>query len=82
MAYADGEHCPAETPDAGDVGFVQVMVWPSFQPPGVNDPFVSKDPSHLALAGGQLITVAFVPKGATIPKPFASTVTTLIQLLH
>src|SRR5579862_3078152 len=78
-AHVDGQRCPAGTPDAGKVGRVQVKVWPSFAPPGSNHPFQPSDPSALKLADGQLITVAFVPSGASIPKPPASVITTLLQ---
>jgi hypothetical protein len=67
--YTDGEKCPAGTSDAGKVGHLQIKVWPSFTPPGSNNPTVFHDPGAIKLADGQLITVAFVPSGASVPKP-------------
>lgn len=77
--YSNGQVCPAGTPDAGKKGKVRVRVWPSFAPPGSNHPFEPSDASAMKLADGQLITIAFVPAGASIPKPPASVITTLLQ---
>jgi hypothetical protein len=71
--YVNGKKCPAGTPDAGKVGELQIKVWPSFTPPGSNDPQVFHDPTAIKLADGQLITVAFVPSGASVPKPSSIT---------
>ena len=38
----------------------------------------SGDPQDLKFANGQLITMAFVPASASIPKPPAKSITTLI----
>ncbi len=67
--YTNGQKCPTGTPDAGKPGQVQIKMWPSFVPPGSNNPVVVNDPGAIKLADGQLITVAFVPSGASIPKP-------------
>ena len=79
VAHGNGQVCPAGTPDAGRKGVVRIKVWPSFAPPGSNHPFEPSSPSALKLADGQLITVAFVPADASIPKPPASVITTLLQ---
>jgi hypothetical protein len=71
--YSNGQKCPAGFPDAGKTGQLQIKVWPSFTPPGSNDPSVFHDPSTIKLADGQLITVAFVPSGASVPKPSSIT---------
>ena len=74
--YSNGDLCPKGTPDAGKPGVVIVYSWPSFtakhgaQTPG--------DPQKLLFQNGQLITMAFVPANATIPKPPASVITNLI----
>jgi hypothetical protein len=47
-------------------GHVQVMEWPNAQSQGQT---VQGNPEDLRLANGQLITVAFVPNGTSIPKP-------------
>jgi hypothetical protein len=72
-SYSNGKKCPAGTPDAGKTGEVQIKMWPSFTPPGSNNPQVFHDPAGIKLADGQLITVAFVPSGASIPKPSSIT---------
>jgi len=71
--YANGQKCPAGFPDAGKTGQLQIKVWPSFTPPGSNNPTVFHDPGAIKLADGQLITVAFVPSGASVPKPSSIT---------
>ncbi len=59
---------PAPTTPASPAT-LQIKVWPSFTPPGSNEPSVSHDPSAIKFADGQLITVAFVPAGSSVPKP-------------
>ena len=71
--YTDGKKCPAGSTDAGKTGQLQIKVWPSFTPPGSNNPKVFHDPATIKLADGQLITVAFVPSGASVPKPSSIT---------
>lgn len=71
--YTNGQKCPAGSPDAGKTGQLQIKEWPSFTPPGSNNPSVFHDPSAIKLADGQLITVAFVPSGASVPKPSSIT---------
>ncbi len=75
------DKCPKQTPDAGKAAVVQIKVWPSSQAPGVNNPTTTVDPSSVKLADGQLITVAFVPSGSHIPKPSATTITTMLQAI-
>jgi hypothetical protein len=70
--YTNSQKCPAGSSDAGKPGQVVIKMWPSFTPPGSNNPVVFHDPAAIKLADGQLITVAFVPSGATIPKPAKS----------
>ena len=77
--HLNGQTCPPGTPDAGRKASVVVKVWPSFAPPGVNHPFEPSDPSTHKFADGELVTVAFVPAGASVPKPPASVITTLLQ---
>src|ERR1700688_370859 len=71
--YTNGQTCPAGVPDAGKRGELQIKMWPSFTPPGSNNPVLTHDPSSIKLADRQLITVAFVPSGASIPKPSSIT---------
>ena len=71
--YTNGEKCPTGSRDAGKTAALQIKVWPNFTPPGSNNPTVSHDPASIKLADGQLITVAFVPSGASVPKPSSIT---------
>jgi hypothetical protein len=48
-------------------GVVQVKVWSSSA--DTKGRTLSGDPASLLLENGQLITIAFVPKGASIPRP-------------
>ena len=74
--HHNGETCATGTPDAGKAGTVQVRVWPSFTATGS---LHSGDPASLKLANGQLITVAFVPAGAPIPKPSSRSIAAMQQ---
>ena len=48
--------------------------------PAASRPAVhAADASTIKLATGQLITVGFVPAGASLPKPSAATITTMLQ---
>ena len=74
--YTNGDVCPKGSPDAGKPGVVIVYSWPSFTAKkGAETP---GDPQKLLFQNGQLITMAFVPASATIPKPPASVITSLI----
>ena len=64
LAYHDGQHCGSQ------VGVVEVAVWAS---PSARSPrIVTTNPQDLRFANGQLITIAFVPKGTVPAKPPAS----------
>jgi hypothetical protein len=80
-ARSNGQKCPKETPDAGKAGEVDIKVWPSSTAPGVNSPTTTSDPGSIKLADGQLITVGFVPIGTNLPKPSATTITTMLQAI-
>ncbi len=75
--YTNGDVCPKGTPDSGKPGVVIVYSWPNFtSKQGSETP---GDPQSLLFQNGQLITMAFVPASATIPKPPASAITNLID---
>jgi hypothetical protein len=76
-AYANGDVCPKGTADAGKPGVVIVVSWPNFASKGKGTE-TSGDPQDLLFANGQLITMAFVPATASIPKPPATAITALI----
>jgi hypothetical protein len=71
--YHNGQVCQ------GSPGQVQVAVWPS--PSSPSPVVITRNPSSLRLGNGSLITVAFLPKGASIPQPPASAITALSQNL-
>ena len=75
--HRNGQTCPTGTPEAGKKAVVRVKVWPSFT--GSSKAFVPSDPTTLKLADGQLITVAFVPPNASIPKPPTAVVSSMLQ---
>jgi hypothetical protein len=63
--YSTGQTC-AHGPYAGQKAAVEVETWPSPSAPG--SLFIG-DPSALRLRNGEMITVAFLPPGVTIPPP-------------
>jgi hypothetical protein len=77
--YKNGQKCPTGTKDAGKAGKVQIKVWAGATAPAVNETSTSSDPSGIKLANGQLITVAFVPTGANIPKPGTTAIAAMQQ---
>lgn len=79
--YSNGEVCPKGTPDSGKPGVVIVDSWPNFESKGKGTE-TSGAPQDLLFANGQLITMAFVPATASVPKPPASVITNLIQSLE
>ncbi len=84
--YTNGEKCPAGTPDAGKAGDVMARWWvittkvKNNQEVETNGVTTAK-PANLKLLNRQLITVGFVPAGTTLPKPPASTILALQQVL-
>jgi hypothetical protein len=79
--YTNGDVCPKGTPDAGKPGVVIVDSWPNFSSNGKGTE-TSGDPQDLLFANGQLITMAFVPATADVPKPPATAITALITALQ
>jgi hypothetical protein len=76
QVWSNGDVCPKGSPDAGKPGVVIVDSWPSFTAKQGTE--TSGPPEDLLFANGQLITMAFVPATATIPKPPAQVITALI----
>jgi hypothetical protein len=76
-SYTNGDVCPKGTPDAGKPGVVIVDSWPNFTSKGKGTE-TSGPPEDLKFADGQLITMAFIPATATVPKPPAAAITNLI----
>ncbi len=65
--YTNGQSCGSKP------GYLQVKTWSN--PTAENGKLYSGDPRQLLLENGQLITVAFVPRGTSIPKPPGTVVT-------
>jgi hypothetical protein len=86
-AYTNGQKCGTGTPDAGKVGVVQARSWVISTTTGKNHEEVetggatTTEPAGLKFANRQLITTGFVPKGTAMPKPPASTILALQQVL-
>ncbi len=49
-------------------GRVQVLIWPS---PSAATSFAAPSPAGIGYANGEMFTVAFVPKGASVARPLA-----------
>ena len=85
--YTNGEKCPAGTPDAGKVGIVQARSWVISTKTAKNGEeeetggATTDKPADLKFLNRQLITTGFVPTGTQMPKPPASTILALQQVL-
>ena len=83
----NGQKCPTGTPDAGQVGEVKARSWIITTQTGKNGEQVESGgtttlhPADLKFADRQLVTVGFVPDGASLPKPPSATSLALIQVL-
>jgi hypothetical protein len=86
-AYTNGQKCATGTPDAGKVGVVQARSWVISTTTGKNHEeeetggATTTKPADLKFANRQLITTGFVPEGTAMPKPPASTILALQQVL-
>ena len=86
-AYSNGQKCAAGTPDAGKVGEVRARTWVLSTKTGKNGQLeqvgglTTVKPASLKLLNRQLITVGFGPANQALPKPPASTITALLQVL-
>jgi len=73
---SNGDKCAKGTPQANQQGFISVKTWPNFESKTGTE--VSGNPDKVKFANAQMITIAFVAAGANVPKPPASTITSLI----
>lgn len=86
-AYTNGDKCPDGTPDAGKAGVVQARSWVLSTTTSKNGEEketggkTTTEPADLKFANRQLITTGFVPAGTQLPKPPASTILALQQVL-
>ncbi len=85
--YKNGEKCATGTPDAGKVGEVEARWWVLTTKTAKNGELeqagglATVKPADLKFVNRQLITVGFVPDNVSLPKPPASTITSLLQVL-
>ncbi len=85
--YKNGERCATGTPDAGKVGEVEARWWVLTTKTAKNGELeqtgglTTVQPADLKFVNRQLITVGFVPDNVSLPKPPASTITSLLQVL-
>jgi hypothetical protein len=84
--YKNGEKCPSGTPDAGKVGVVQARAWVISTQTKNNEEVetggvTTLKPANLRFLNRQLITAGFGPESSALPKPPASTITALVQVL-
>ena len=85
--YKNGQKCAAGTPDAGKAGEVQARWWVLTTKTGKNGELeqagglTTLKPADLKFLNRQLITVGFVPANTSLPKPPASSITALLQVL-
>ena len=72
VTYKNGETCPAGTPDAGKTAQVGAALWSSFVS---KTPVINANPASAHVQGSSLITVSFVPSGATVLRPSQASIT-------
>jgi len=89
VLYKNGQKCATGTPDAGKTGVVRVRSWTlstAAQKSGSETKLVgghtSSKPADLRLRNRQLITVAFGPSTATLPKVPSATEVALLQAIE
>jgi hypothetical protein len=85
--YKNGQKCASGTPDAGLVGVVQARQWVISTKVGKNNEeeetggVTTLKPANVKLLNRQLVTVGFGPESKPLPKPPASTILALQQVL-
>ena len=76
VTYKNGETCPAGTPDAGKTAQVGAALWSSFVS---KTPVINANPASAHVQGSSLITVSFVPSGATVLRPSQASITQMLK---
>jgi hypothetical protein len=85
--YTNGQKCPAGTPDAGKTGDVRARWWVLSTTTGKNGELnqvgglTTEKAADLKFVNRQLITVGFGPASQALPKPPATTITSLLQVI-
>ena len=77
---SNGATCPKGTPDSGKQGFVNVVDWTNYLSKSSNS--VQGNPTTLKFGDGQMITMAFLPATASVPKPPGTVVSNLITAVQ
>ena len=72
----NGQKCAAGTPDAGKTGTVLYTFWSSF---ASTKPQTSSSTSAFHLTANSLVTISFLPSGAKVPRPPATTSSAMLQ---
>ncbi len=67
--YSDGSACPSGTPDAGKTGQLTAKIEPPVQSNGSATTQTGDLRKVRFTASGEIVIVAFMPSGATIPDP-------------
>jgi hypothetical protein len=79
--FKAGEKCPAGTPYAGKTAILEAMTWSSPTASQKSGKLYTSDISAIPFKNGELITIAYVPKGSPIPQPPQSARTTVKDFL-
>jgi hypothetical protein len=86
--WANGDRCPGTSKEekalgvtsskaaAGKPGYVRVVTWKNDL---ATKSTVVKDPSSLVLHANEMVTIAFLPKGVSVPKPPTSVADAVIR---
>jgi hypothetical protein len=76
--FKNGEKCGRHTKDAGKPGYVEIAYWPTLESA---KPILTTNASSVPLSTRVQISVAFVPKGVTPPRPPASVISAMINAI-
>lgn len=71
-SWTTGSTCAAGTPDAGKKGKVVISYWPNFATTKATQ--TTSDPAAVHFSANGLVTVGFVPEGATVLRPSSTTI--------
>lgn len=77
---SNGATCPKGTPDAGKQGYVNAVNWTNYL--SKSSTSVQGNPTSLKFRDGQMITMAFLPATASVPKPAGTVVNSLITAVQ
>jgi hypothetical protein len=75
--YKNGEACPAGTPDAGKKAVVKAETWPNAV--ATKGTVLTGNPGAFKVTARSVITVGFVPAGATLSRPPQVTINAMLE---